>query len=143
MEYMDSTASKIGFDLNFVFSGGKNRFSPLRPLFWIFKHKNVFVSGPILRRNVLLLVKSNIKRVNNLRLRRNAIYRSSFLVVRKIGDKFVLLILPRKFVKNYTIYSPFFSETFSLIPYFYVYSKITDEQFYNWYSTFGLYRMIY
>ena len=92
---------------------------------------------------MLLLVKSNIKRVNNLRLRRNAIYRSSFLVVRKIGDKFVLLILPRKFVKNYTIYSPFFSETCSLIPYFYLYCKIPDEQFYNWHSIFGRYRMIY
>lgn len=140
MDGIDSTASKIGFDLGFVFSGG---ISPLRPFFWLFKHKNVFQSVPLLRRNVLLLVKSNIKKVNNLRLRRNAIYKSSFLFVRKIGDNFVLLILPTKFVHRYKICSPYFSETVSLIPYLYLYGNISDRQFYYLHSNFGVYRMIY
>ena len=72
-----------------------------RILFWIFKHRNLYRSLPMLKRNTGMLVKANVKR--SRAIIRNIVEGSR--AFQSVADEVIINNLPQRFVNNYLILS--------------------------------------
>jgi len=113
-----------------------SRFSFLIPKFrvlnFLYRHKNLKSSLPIAKRNTGLFLKNVSTRVLSIKSTLEQLLKTSsdgLFFFQSLTDELILNKIRSKYINPYLKISPYFSQSFLLLPVVFIYSKIDDQLF--------------
>jgi hypothetical protein len=134
-------------NVGFEFQNIRYRFLNFSFLKFIYKHRDITVSLPILKRNIIMLIKGRYRALIGIKTSAKEILRNTLdavNVLESIADEYLLkYVIPKKMTNIYLITSPFISQGLTLLPFVAIYVATNDRQFYLIHLRFGCLRTLY
>lgn len=132
--------------IGFILPDLRPKMFSFRIIKWVYRHRNLRRSLPLLKRNSLLIIKANTQRARFLRLTLNEYLRNTsaaYTATKSVVDEVLMNKISSNFLNGYVVVSSFSAQSIFLIPALVVYNSVDDKNFVKLHHVFGPLRLLF